>query len=395
MSTNNFRICMVTSQALPILHPFAATIRFINTRKILNERNNRMIQISKNTKLSGERDYVDGFVTYKVPSVNIRWIRQIFFMFLLLPTLIKVVKKEKPDILFVNSIFCTPSLYLLKKISERKLIVHYDVMGISYKETLIEPPSKLAGLLQSLLYTILDKIMLKTADIITTINETHKDILKRQTSKPIYVIRDGINLGNFVNANKKFAHIKKGDNGIFLMFVGSLAHKRLDALFSVIPQVIKKVPTLKLVIVGDGMDQKYYQQKAENLGLLNKKIFFTGHVDNDKLPSYLPLADICFSDVWSNIGFPMKVFEYMAMGKAIIVKDTPGVREILEEGVNAYLYENEKDLFEKIVFLAKNKELRENLGMKAKELVLKEHTWDYRGNQLMDIYRINLRRTNS
>ena len=179
------------------------------------------------------------------------------------------------------------------------------------------------------------------------------------------------------------------------MFVGSLAHKRLDALFSVIPQVIKKVPTLKLVIVGDGMDQKYYQQKAENLGLLNKKIFFTGHVDNDKLPSYLPLADICFSDVWSNIGFPMKVFEYMAMGKAIIVKDTPGVREILEEGVNAYLYENEKDLFEKIVFLAKNKELRENLGMKAKELVLKEHTWDYRGNQLMDIYRINLRRTNS
>ena len=394
MSTNNFRICMVTSQTLPLSHPFADALRFINIRKILKELDSRLVLISKNTKLRAEQDCVGSFATYKVPSVDIRWMRQFLFIFLLLPTLAKVVKKEKSNILFVNSIFCAPSIYLLKKISERKLIVHYDVMGILHKETLCEC-SSIASILQVLLYTVLEKIMLKTADIITTINETHKDILKRQTSKPIYVIRDGINLGNFVNTNKKFARIEKGDNDIFLMFVGSLAHRRLDALFAVIPHIVKKIPTLKLIIVGDGPDKKYYHQKAKDLGLMNKKIFFTGHIHNDEIPHYLSLADICFSDVWSNIGFPMKVFEYMAMGKAIIVKDTPGVREILEEGVNAYLYENEKDLFEKILSLAKNKGLRESLGMKAKELVLKEHTWDYRGNQLMDIYRINLRRTNS
>lgn len=395
MSRDNFKICMITSQTLPILHPFADTIRFINIRTILKERDNRLVFISKNTKLWAARNYVEGYVTYKVPSVNIRWVRQILFMFLLLPTLFKVLKKEKSNILFINSIFCAPSLHLLKKISRKKIMVHYDVMGISYKETLLEPSPKFLGILQALLYAILEKIMLKTADIITTINEAHKDILKRQTSKPIYVIRDGINPENFVNANKKFAHIEKGDNDIFLMFVGSLVHRRLDALFAVIPHIVKKIPTLKLIIIGDGPDKKYYHQKAKDLGLMNKKIFFIGHIPNDEIPHCLSLADICFSDVWSIIGFPMKVFEYMAMSKAIIVKDTPGAREILEEGVNAYLYENEKDLFEKIMFLAKNKELRENLGMKAKELVLKEHTWDYRGNQLMEIYRVNLERISS
>jgi glycosyltransferase involved in cell wall biosynthesis len=53
----------------------------------------------------------------------------------------------------------------------------------------------------------------------------------------------------------------------------------------------------------------------------------------------------------------MKVFEYMAMGKATVVEDTEAAREILTDGVNVLLYKDKRDLLEKIVLLTKDKEL--------------------------------------
>ena len=82
----------------------------------------------------------------------------------------------------------------------------------------------------------------------------------------------------------------------------------------------------------------------------------------------------------------MKVFEYMAMGKAVVAEDTVAAREILIDGVNALLYKDEKDLLEKIILLAKDRNLREELGRNARELVMKEHTWEKRGEEIIGIY---------
>ena len=45
---------------------------------------------------------------------------------------------------------------------------------------------------------------------------------------------------------------------------------------------------------------------------------------------------------------PMKVFEYMAIGKAIVLEDTEAAREVLTDSVNALLYKDEKALLEKM-----------------------------------------------
>ena len=84
---------------------------------------------------------------------------------------------------------------------------------------------------------------------------------------------------------------------------------------------------------------------------------------------------------------PMKVFEYMAIGKAIVLEDTEAACEVLTDGVNALLYKDEKDLLEKIMLLTKDKELRKRLGRNAMELVMTEHTWEKRGKEIINIYR--------
>lgn len=69
---------------------------------------------------------------------------------------------------------------------------------------------------------------------------------------------------------------------------------------------------------------------------------------------------------------PMKVFEYIAMGKAIVVEDTEAAREIMIGGVNAHL--------------------REKLGRNVRELVMREHTWERRGKVLIGLYKKYLKK---
>src|SRR4030043_1638512 len=107
-------------------------------------------------------------------------------------------------------------------------------------------------------------------------------------------------------------------------------------------------------------------------------VSFWGHVPSEKIFDYIATADIAYSDDWSVIGFPMKLFDYMAMGKAIISEGTESVRELLTDQVNAVLYTDEGELKRKILMLAKDAVLRRRLGETAHR-VMDQHTWEKRG----------------
>ena len=76
---------------------------------------------------------------------------------------------------------------------------------------------------------------------------------------------------------------------------------------------------------------------------------FYGHVPHEKIFDYIAKADIAYSDDWSVIGFPMKLFDYMALGKAIVAEGTESVKELVTDRVNGLLYTNESELKEEIL----------------------------------------------
>jgi glycosyltransferase involved in cell wall biosynthesis len=82
----------------------------------------------------------------------------------------------------------------------------------------------------------------------------------------------------------------------------------------------------------------------------------------------------------------MKLFDYMAAGKAIVAEGTKSVKEILTDGVNGLLYTDEGELKEKILTLARDAALRKRLGEAARR-VMDEHTWEKRVEALGAIYR--------
>ena len=102
----------------------------------------------------------------------------------------------------------------------------------------------------------------------------------------------------------------------------------------------EKFPQAGFVWVGGRLeDVKHWQAQATGKRLVN--VTFTGFITNDRIPLYQAAADILLmpygraisgssgGDI-SGVYSPMKMFEYMAAGRAILSSDLPVLREIID-----------------------------------------------------------------
>jgi glycosyltransferase involved in cell wall biosynthesis len=114
---------------------------------------------------------------------------------------------------------------------------------------------------------------------------------------------------------------------------------------------------------------------------------FTGEVPHSEIPVYIAAMDIAIIPDFNTYGSPMKLFEYMAMGKAIVAPDVPPIKEIVEEGKTALVFERKNSIqaVKCIEALIRDKELRNKLGIRARNVVLNSHTWDQNAKRIVSI----------
>jgi len=262
--------------------------------------------------------------------------------------------------------------------------IQFDLMGILSEEKFLRLPKNFWFRITKKLFSFVENILLSRVDFITTINDQHRQILLKRTTKPVYVIRDGVHediLKHPFNLKKE----KKDTVRIVLIFVGQLNHSRLDPLFRIMQDVIADLPFLYLQILGSGPQLDYYRKMANTMGL-EENIWFEGYIPHERIFDYIARADIAYTDDWSINGFPMKVFEYLAMGKPVIAEETESIKELFRDNENGLLYKNESALREKILMLAKDEKLRRRIGGNGRRLV-EDHIWEERGKELHSIYR--------
>jgi len=228
-----------------------------------------------------------------------------------------------------------------------------------------------------------ETLLLSRIDFITTINDRHKEIISTRIRKPVHVVRDGVfeDILKQTLCSRKVPHRA---SEVTLIFVGQINHNRLDPLFKILPAVVEEFPALQFQVLGQGPQRERYMSMVK-ASKLEKHVTFLGYVLHEHVFDFIAKADIAYSDDWSTNGFPMKLFDYMAMGKAIVAEGTESIKELLIDQANAFLYADEADLKEKILILAKDEELRKKLGNKAKE-IMNHHTWEKRAQELISIY---------
>lgn len=85
---------------------------------------------------------------------------------------------------------------------------------------------------------------------------------------------------------------------------------------------------------------------------------------------------------------PNKFYEALALGKPLIVCRGTGIDRIVrDKGIGCVIDYDAKDFYKALRYLVDNKEVRKEMGERAKELYEKEYQWDYMKEKLLAAYR--------
>ncbi len=134
---------------------------------------------------------------------------------------------------------------------------------------------------------------------------------------------------------------------------------------------------IHFLVVGDGPARKGLEKTARSLGV-ESSLTITGLVDRDHIIDFICAYDIALQPDVVSYASPLKIFEYLALGHAIVAPDSENIREILGDKVNALLFNTEVNgsFNDSIECLADNDNLRLSLGTAAKDLITeKGYTW--------------------
>jgi glycosyltransferase involved in cell wall biosynthesis len=182
------------------------------------------------------------------------------------------------------------------------------------------------------------------------------------------------------------------NDGQIIGFVGGFQPWHgLENLIESFSQVQQRFSTAKLLLIGDGPVRSHVEDKARKLGL-DSSIVFTGLVQQSKIPELLSVVDVAVlpypqlpQELWFS---PLKLYEYMAAGKAIIGSKSGQIAEVIRDGYNGILVKpgDISDLSKAIIRLLINEDERKYFGRNARQQAIEKHSLEGYINQLEDIY---------
>ncbi|MFM9095258.1 MAG: glycosyltransferase family 4 protein [Actinomycetes bacterium] len=168
-----------------------------------------------------------------------------------------------------------------------------------------------------------------------------------------------------------------------------MPRKGQDTLIEIWPEVIKKVPSAHLLIVGGGPYKQNLHKKAFDLNI-NSNVTLTGSVPWEQLPTFYASADVFAMPVRTrNFGFDVEglgivYLEASASAVPVIAGNSGGAPDAVINEVTGYVLDpkNKNLLVEKIVNLLLNPDLRNRLGKQGRSWIEKQWQWPSRHLQI-------------
>ena len=233
----------------------------------------------------------------------------------------------------------------------------------------------------------IEKRVFSRANHIITVSKRFKRILTDQgiKEKTIRVCHNAIDPEIF-NTEKieplylgiPKSHVVIGFVGLFVKWIG------LDQLVEIFGRIKQKHPDIHLLLVGGGPEEDIVRQIVSEHHL-EKNVTITGIVPHDAIPAHINQMDICIIPRHEKYTSPVKLFEYMAMAKAVLVPSYASIQEVVIHGENGMLFDpdNGQSLIDGLELLLKDSELRKTLGKNARQFVLQNNTWEKNARQIL------------
>ncbi|MTI40902.1 glycosyltransferase family 4 protein [Fulvivirga lutimaris] len=177
-----------------------------------------------------------------------------------------------------------------------------------------------------------------------------------------------------------------------LVYLGDTSFRRgTDTAIKSIALLKNKIPNVKLILVGDSSIDDQLKQLASGLNV-SEYVSFEGWQDVSLFSSYVQASDICLSPLKRNTHhdttFANKLFQYMAMGKPVVVSNSTTQANVVNSENCGLVFEaeDEKELADQVIKLYEDKELSKQLGANGKKAVKERWNWDITSKDLINMY---------
>ena len=257
----------------------------------------------------------------------------------------------------------------LKHIKNYKGRVVYTAHGFHF--------FKGAPLLNWLIYYPVEKYLAKYTDALITINKEDYELACKKMKTDVYYI-PGIgvdeNKFNVEISKEKKSEIKKKlkvtDENFILIFPGEINNNKNQVLLIDTLEILKKhIPKIALLLPGNDLLNGKLLDYSREKGL-EKNIRFLGF--RKDIPELLAISDLSVSSS-KREGLPINILEAMYVGKPLVVTNCRGNRDLIEDGTNGFLVNNNSapEFAEKILKIYNDKKTSSKFVNLNKERVKK------------------------
>jgi len=255
----------------------------------------------------------------------------------------------------------------------------------------------------------IESFIMKKAKLVIAVAESLKrNIIRHSSIDPskILAIPNGVDI-NFFNPHIPYDNVERKyslENSFVILFVGRVVYnKGIDTLIRAMGLLTKKYENIKCLIVGPlsptfnyvaskGSYIKFLINLVSKLNLRHH-VIFTGLIDIDELRALYARANVTVLPSYFE-AMAMTLLEAMASGTPVIGSRIDGIRDVIIEGVNGYMFKkgDYRDLASKIELLLTSSTRRRRLSANARRIAINRYSWESVARSIYNAYRNALMR---
>lgn len=238
----------------------------------------------------------------------------------------------------------------------------------------------------------LDRTALTRSAGVISLTEHFRSQLGREGWRPadqVSVVPDAFDEERFLPAERGSARARLGLDAERRLIVYSgltFVHRGVDRLLEAFARIRDVAPDVRLALVGRGPDEAPDERELARRLAIDAALIWAGRRPQDDVIPYLQAADVLVmpDTVREVSGSPLKLFEYMAVGRAIVLPEIPALAEILPLSVGYYFARGDTQALADALRRALDDPDRPRRERAAREAVL-PHTYAARAQRILEL----------
>jgi glycosyltransferase involved in cell wall biosynthesis len=237
-----------------------------------------------------------------------------------------------------------------------------------------------------------ERMSIRFSDHIITTNIAFRELFVKRGCPPgkIDIVMNAPDDEIFAMSSLSAAPQRTAKNAFQVVFNGTIVDRHgLDDAVDAIIKLKEKIPDIKFDIYGEG---DAAEKLCDRIRALNVQSYinYHGFVHVDELVKIIENADVGIipniRSPFTELNFPVRIFEYLIFKKPIIAPNTRGIRDYFtRDSLLMFDPGNSKDLAEKIYFVFTNPEETSEIIRKGYD-VYEKHCWRIQRATLVGIY---------